>query len=359
MLAAVNGSNRVDQLSPDASPARVLKSDKRRKLSHADRKEKLEEEIRLLESGVVVLKTRSTSPQVALQTDPGTAEHSALLYATHTQQLHVAKLQSALAQCLTELCHYPLYSRISLTKDWGERRATLLAMRDDKIRAAVEFVMGPGRLNDPMKKQFSQNQFENEHGDLCCVRSDTIQFPGVRSLQQVYDALSFYKNNMEIIITEELGHMTLREDYDAIGDDAFHTRIISTNENGVTTEGNVVSFRAMLGEDEGYGGEPCAVIVSNSVDEDERYPYNPQCVRKDISAAIVLTASKRRATNTSGELNDPLGNMVVTMRRAAFYEVYRPDFPLSTPQFEDLRDSIAQWSDIMLKTVRGVLYPRH
>ncbi|KAJ8524640.1 hypothetical protein ON010_g16477 [Phytophthora cinnamomi] len=340
---------------PDASPARVLKSDKRRKLSHAQRKEQLEEEIRLLESGVAVLKTRSASPKVALQADPVlrpvAAEYSALLYAMRTQQLHVAKMQSALAQCLADQQHYPLYSHISLTEDRAERRAALLAMRDDKIRAALEFVMGVDRLNDPMKKQFSQHQFENEHGDLCCVRFDTIQFPGVRSLKQVYDALSFYKNNMEIIISEELGHITLREDYDTVGDEAFNTRIRSTNENGITTEGNVVSYRAML-DDEGYGGEPCAVIVSDSVNQDERYPYSSQCVRKDISAAVVLTVDKR------SQLNDPLDGVVVTMRRAAFYKVYRPDFPLSTPQFEDLRDGIAQWSDIMLKTVRGVLYTK-
>ncbi|EGZ12100.1 hypothetical protein PHYSODRAFT_515531 [Phytophthora sojae] len=269
---------------------------------------------------------RRASPQVALQRDPVlrpvAAEYSALLYATRTQQLHVAKMQSALAQCLTDQQHYPLYSRISLTKDWAERRATLLALRDVKIRAALD------------------------------VRFDTIQFPGVKSLQQVYDALSFYKNNMEIIVSEELCHITLREDYDAIGDAAFHTRIISTNEHGITTEGNVVSFRAMLDGNEGYGGEPCAVIVSDSVNEDEKYPYSPQRVRKDISAAVVLTANKR-------QINDPLDGVVVTMRRAAFYKVYRPEFPLSTPHFEDLRETIAQWSDIMLKTVRGVLYPKH
>ncbi|GMF31247.1 unnamed protein product [Phytophthora fragariaefolia] len=270
----------------------------------------------------------------------------------HTQQLHAAKIQSALDRCLTDQQYYPLYSHISLTKDCAERRATLLAMRDDKIRAALEFVMGVDQLNDPRKKQFSHHQFENEHGDLCCIRFDTIQFPGVKSLEQVYDALSFYKNNMEIIITEELGHITLRDDLDNIGDEAVSTRILSTNENGITTEGNVVSFRALLSKDEGYGGQPCAIIVSDSVDEDEKYPYNPQRVRKDISAAVVLTASKDSAI----DLDDPHSGVVVTMRRAAFYKIYKPEFSISTPQFEDLRDTVAQWCGIMLKTVHGSLY---
>uniref|UniRef100_H3HEB3 Uncharacterized protein n=1 Tax=Phytophthora ramorum TaxID=164328 RepID=H3HEB3_PHYRM len=232
----------VARLSPDASRVRVLTPDKRRKITHAERKEKLEEEIRLLESGVAVLKTRHLPPPLALQKDfvlrPAVVEYSALLYSMHTQQLEVAKMQSAMSR------------RICLTNDWKERRAALMAMRDEKIRNALEFVMGPGRLSDPLKTQFSLNQFENGHGDLCCIRFETIQFPGVKSLQQVYDALSFYKNNMEIIISEQLGHLTIRDDYDAVDDEAFNTRILTTNESGITTEGNVVSFRAILGEND-------------------------------------------------------------------------------------------------------------
>ncbi|ETI33079.1 hypothetical protein L914_19413 [Phytophthora nicotianae] len=342
---------RVDNLNTDALKVRVFAVDKRRKPSHAERKKKLEEEILLLESGVAVLKTRGLPPQLLLQKDPllrpVAVEFSTLMYSINTQQLRVAKMQSALSQCLTDQQYYPLYSHIKLTKDWKERRGTLLAMRDQKIRNALNFVMGPGGINDAMKKQSSQNQFENEEGDLCCVLFDTIQFPGVKSLQQVYDALSFYKNNMEIIITEQLGHITIREDYDEVNEAAFHTRILSTNEDGITTEGNVVSFRAMLSD--GYNGEPCAVMVGDSVDEDDKYPYlSHRYVRKDISTAVVLTENRN-----TGDKSD----VVVTMRRAAFYKVRRPEFPVTFCELENLRDATTQWSDVMLKTIRGILYP--
>jgi hypothetical protein len=319
----------------------------------------LEEEIRLLESGVAVLQTRSLPPHLLLQGDPvlrpAVAEHSALVHAMHTQQLRVAKMQSALSQCLTDQRYYPLYSRIRLTKDVSERRAALLALRDDKICTAMAFVLGTARDGGPSNKTFSEHQFENAQGDLCCVRFDTIRFPG-RSLQQVFDALAFYKNNLEIVISEELGHVTVRDDYDAVGGEAFHTKILSTNTSGITTEGNVISFRAMLGEgDDGYDGEPCAVMVTNSVDEDARYPYLPrERVRKDICAAVVLTASQEQEGSSTGELED---DTVVTMRRAAFYKVRRPDFPLSLCEFEELRESTTQWSDAMLRTMRGILYP--
>lgn len=307
----------------------------------------------MLESGVALLKTRGVSPQLILQKDPVlrpvAAKYLSLLYSMQTQQLHVAKLQSALSCCLTDQEYYPLYSHIKLTKDSAERRATLLAMRDQKIRNALQFVMGLGNDSDPLKK-LSENQFENDDGDLCCVRFESIQFPGVRSLRQVYDALSFYKNNMEIIISEQLGHITIRDDYESVEEEAFHGRIISTNEAGITTEGNVVSFRAFFEENEGgYNGQPCAVLVADSVDEDQRYPYVSQKrVRKDLSTAVVLTEDKS-ATGDS--------DVVVTMRRAAFYKIRQPEFPISFCEFENLRDAITQWSDVMLKTMRGILYP--
>ncbi|KAL4172135.1 hypothetical protein KRP22_007309 [Phytophthora ramorum] len=206
MITSSYVNPRVDQLSPDASRVRVLTPDKRRKITHAERKEKLEEEIRLLESGVAVLKTRHLPPPLALQKDsvlrPAVVEYSALLYSMHTQQLEVAKMQSAMSRCITDQHFYPLYSRICLTNDWKERRAALMAMRDEKIRNALEFA----------------------------------------------------------------------------------------------------------------------------------------------------------TTNSSNQVGN-LDDVVVTMRRAAFYKVRRPEFPLSGCQFEDLRDAMTQWSDIMLKTMRGLLYP--
>ncbi|KAI9988771.1 hypothetical protein PInf_022355 [Phytophthora infestans] len=306
------------------------------KLSHAERQEKVEKEIRLLESGVAVLTTRGLPPQLVLHKDPVlrpmATTFSALMYSINAQQLQVAKMQSALSQCRTDQQYYPLYSHIKLTKDWKERRATLLAMRDLKIRSALEFIMGHGDINGFMKPPNSRNQFENDEGDLCW---------------QVFDALSYYKNNMEIIISEQLGHITIRDDYDEVNEEAFHARILSTNEDNITTEGNVVSFRAMLSD--GYNGQPCAVMVGDSVDEDEIYPYLPhRHVRKDISTAVVLTADKSARDKT---------NVVVTMRRAAFYKVRRPEFPVTFCELENLREATTQWSDVMLKTIRGILYP--
>ncbi|RLN49026.1 hypothetical protein BBJ29_004343 [Phytophthora kernoviae] len=63
----------------------------------------LSDEIRILESGVAVLKTRGLPPPLMLQKDPvllpAVEEHAGLLHAIQVQQLRVAKMQSALSQC--------------------------------------------------------------------------------------------------------------------------------------------------------------------------------------------------------------------------------------------------------------------
>ncbi|KAG7380883.1 hypothetical protein PHYBOEH_011283 [Phytophthora boehmeriae] len=335
----------------DLSPQ---KGEKKRKVTHAERKRMLETEIQFLESGVAVMKTRGLPPQLMLQKDsvlrPVVVEHAALEYNMNTQQLHVAKMQSALSRCLVDQQFFPLYTHIRLGTDQSERRATLVAMRQEKLRNGLEFLLAPERLTDPFKPHFSENKFETAGGDLCCVRYETVQFPRVDSLEQVIDALSFYKANMEFIITEQLGHIMLRDDYDSIESKAHNTRILTTDDRGITTEGNMVSFRHIFGTDgDGYDGEPCAIMVADTVDEDELYPYlSQERVRRDVSSAVVLTSSRR-----------PSGELTVTMRRAIFLKVHRPAFPVSELALDEIYDGMIQWNEIMAKTMRGILYPKH
>ncbi|RLN49027.1 hypothetical protein BBJ29_004342 [Phytophthora kernoviae] len=329
------------------------KTEKKRKVTHAERKRVLEKEIQFLESGVAVRKTKGLSPQIMLQKDsvlrPVVVEHAALLYNMNTQQLHVAKMQAALSRCLVDQQFYPLYTHINLGKDQSERRAALVVMRGEKLRSALEFIMAPERLTDPFKPHFSENKFETADGDLCCVRYETVQFPGVDSLEQVVDAMLFYKTNMEFIITEQLGHIMLRDDYDSIESKAHNTRVLTTDDRGITTEGNLVSFRHVFGTDnDGYVGEPCAIMAVDTVDEDELYPYlSSERVRRDVSSAVVLTSSR-----------NPNGELIVTMRRAAFLKVHRPEFPLTELEFVEIYDGMMQWSEIMGKTMREILYTK-
>ncbi|RLN97914.1 hypothetical protein BBJ28_00018512 [Nothophytophthora sp. Chile5] len=265
------------------------------------------------------------------------------------QQLQIAKAQAMLSRTPIDQQSYPLYTRINLTKDWGERRATLMEVREKKLRDAYEFIMAPGRFPNAEMTRHSYQRFETAGGDICCVHLQTVQFPGVESLRQVFDAVMFYVQNMEISISERLGHITVRDDYDSIESSVYNTRVLSTNQSGTVIESSMVAFPHVFGGDD----EPGAILAVDSVDEDELYPYFPSArVRRDISAAIVLTSSRRRA---EGAESTGDGELVVTMRRAAFLKLHHPQFPISEDARQEIMAGIAQWGDVMIRT-QGAAY---
>ncbi|KAG2767051.1 hypothetical protein PC116_g13852 [Phytophthora cactorum] len=159
---------------------------------------------------------------------------------------------------------------------------------------------------------------------------------------------------MEIVISEQLGHVVLRDDYDTIEDEAFHSRFVSTNRRGIAVEGNAISFQQMFNrESDGFGCEPCGVFIVDCIDKDELYPYHTsERVRRDSSGAIVLTASRRRSATSQ----DEGGELVVTMRRATFLKIRRPEFPLSDLALQELHDEMMGWADVMLKSIRSFVY---
>lgn len=67
--------------------------------------------------------------------------------------------------------------------------------------------------------------------------------------------------SMEIIISEQLGHVMLRDDYETIDDEAFHSRFVSTNNRGIAVEGNAISFRHMFSEDDAEYGVSLAASL--------------------------------------------------------------------------------------------------
>ncbi|KAG1686047.1 hypothetical protein DVH05_007187 [Phytophthora capsici] len=355
--------------SPSVAPQRPKKKRKATYILRKEEQSALQQEIERLESQVAVLKTRSLPPDEAAKADPvlqrKEAENAALTSVLRHQQLHVANAQSLLSRCLGEQHTHPLYTRIRLTKDWPERRATLRAIRAEKLRNAYEYIMARSSHSQPEKMQLSDERFESAQGDLCCVRYETIHFRGVESLEQVYNALIFYLTNMEISISERLGNITVRDDYDSIEGTAYNSRISSTEDCGVTTEMNAVSFPQLFGKDElGVGVGPCAIMASDCVDEDELYPYNSvERVRKDVSGAVLLTVGRRKVNHkgdkrigTAVMPGEEETELVVTMRRAAFVKLHKPKFPVSPFALQELHEGIARWGDVMLKTVRSVVY---
>lgn len=215
---------------------------------------------------------------------------------------------------------------------------------------------------DPLDPFRTEDLYLNPDGDFCCDQYDITQFYGVRSLQQVYEALLFYMFNMEISITEKLGHITLRENCDSLENHISHQRLVSCDDNGVMYDINNVTFVqfADRGSDDSYG-----VIATDFVDVDELYPYRPEMnVRKDVVATGLLTAHRRKkAKRKTGESPSDGnqegyqdgGELVVVMRRAIFVKLRRSDLDLSDSVVQKIREGIGRWNDITIKTMRDYL----
>ncbi|KAG3163139.1 hypothetical protein PI124_g6909 [Phytophthora idaei] len=60
---------------------------------------------------------------------------------------------------------------------------------------------------------------------------------------------------MEISISERLGHITVRENYDMIEGAAYNARILSSDSNGITTESNTIVFAQLFEGDSRFGGD--------------------------------------------------------------------------------------------------------
>ncbi|EEY68264.1 uncharacterized protein PITG_04686 [Phytophthora infestans T30-4] len=253
-------------------------------------------EVRKLKSQVIVLKLRSEQESGVDDSLKQTqAENTTLSESIRAQHLQIAKMQSAMSQYLV---------------NWNKRRAKLVSIREEKLRNAYNFVMDLKRIVGSDKTTISDELFESPEGDFCGIRFKTVQFPGVKSLQQVYDVALYYLTNMEVSITERLGYVTVRDDYETIDGIVYNARVLSTAHDTVTMETSSLLFPKMDPDGE-YG-----IVVLDSIDEDGLYPYNSaKLVRKDLSATAVFTA-RRKPT-----LNGEEGELVVTMRGSAFLKI--------------------------------------
>ncbi|KAL3657750.1 hypothetical protein V7S43_017322 [Phytophthora oleae] len=357
MSTPVNTTTPPSDTSTDKNQSPRHHAMKKRKPTYLVRKEEqkaLQEEIEHLETEVTALLAQRmpTGEAVVKSMQQEEAQSKGIQECIRNQQLGVAAAQSLMLECArTQYCH-PLWSRICLKKDWSERRAILLAIREAKLQNGYNYIMARCPYRSDGRDWESSEKFETDEGDICLMSSSVIHFPGVDSLEQVFQALCFYINNMEISISERLGHITVREDYDVIEGSAFNSRIISSDGNGVSIETNSVGFTQLFsGENPSFGGEPCGIAASDCVDEDELYPYHEsERVRKDISGAIVLSVCRQKDSED--------GKVVVVMRRTGMLKLHRPELSLSPFAQQELEDGIADWGNVMIETMREVLYSR-
>ncbi|OWY96892.1 hypothetical protein PHMEG_00032722 [Phytophthora megakarya] len=308
----------------------------------------------------------------------------------HGQQLAVAGARSLLAGMQEKQTGSPLCRHIHLPREWWERRQVLLSLKSDMITRGCQYVVARSQHLDLMKPQLMDHRYEDAQGNFCCERFEFFHFTGVQSIKQVFEAIKYFMLNMEITISEALGHTTVREDYDTVDDGTsiWNYRLLSTDSHGITSEVNKVVLTEYFDESAQMGGRPCAVVVTDSVDVDDLYPYNPQeRVRRDISATTVLTEMRlkkhRRSISTGSETlidgTELEGNftanseegyttqtdtvpsceeeeeVMVVMQRVAFMKMHKPEFDISRSSMRSLKEGIASWGEVEVQSIRGAV----
>ncbi|KAL3660380.1 hypothetical protein V7S43_014533 [Phytophthora oleae] len=349
---------------------------KRRRPSYLVRQDevkRLQTQLQVLQRQLTRLQARPRSARAQIL-DVANANNS-LRDVIHGQQLAVAGARSMLAGMQERQSGSPLCRHIHLPHEWWERRQVLLGLKSDMITRGCQYVVARSQHLDLLKPQLMDHRYEDVEGNFCCERFEFFHFTGVQSIKQVFDAIKYFMLNMEITISEALGHTTVREDYDTVDDGTsiWNYRLLSTDSNGITSEVNKVVLAEYFDESEQMGGRPCAVVVTDCVDVDDLYPYHPQeRVRRDISATTVLTEMRRKKQTTvstagsrasSGECQEGAApgdeaeeeELVVVMQRAAFMRMHKPKFKISRSAMRSLKEGIASWGEVEVQSIRGAV----
>ncbi|GMF41617.1 unnamed protein product [Phytophthora lilii] len=272
--------------------------------------------------------------------------------ASHHHQLSLVNIQSALSGYVQ---HVPFEMWIYLGTDVEERRQTLAALKARKLRAAQLYIVERTRFLDPVSPFAEHSRFVAHNGDYCALRFDITPYEGISSVRKVYDALYHYFSHMEIWVTDILGDVTIREDDDSAGKGISQNRLVSSLTNGVDMEMNNVMYSEFREHDDEFGnGEAFGLFTTDFVDKDELFPYSPsERVRYDVTAVLTVKAHQHKKLNAAGKLEH---EQVVVLTRSCLIKLRHEEIPLPFETAHELRESVGKWGDVMLQTVRQLVY---
>ncbi|POM76397.1 Hypothetical protein PHPALM_6361, partial [Phytophthora palmivora] len=214
------------------------------------------------------------------------AENKTLRDALYVQRLSFASTTSMFTQFYVRvLCTSPFDLPARLGSNLQEREAALLKMKNDRLEVAHNWMLQ--REHHTMTSEFcDRKRFEATNGDFVSVRFEVIPLPGARSIKTIIDALQNFVYNLEISVSEAIGDISVRENDDAIpGSPVAQHRLVATIADVVQTDVNNVAFAEYRpAGPPGSGERELGIMVGDTVDEDELYPYHPEArIRQDMT----------------------------------------------------------------------------
>ncbi|TYZ67727.1 hypothetical protein PybrP1_003476 [[Pythium] brassicae (nom. inval.)] len=318
-----------------AAVAAAAESKKQRKPTHVLRKEtkeKLLEELRHLEARAALLR-QETGMADPRELDQRFALSADLREAILQQDLMIANSQSAFTGFA-------------------------------KIRDANRFLVERTRHVNPFKASSELSQFETEEGDYCMIKVDVTPFEGVRSVQQVFDAMQFYYANLELSLTDLSGGVTIRENDDNVADQAIlHHRLVTAERSGAYVEKNAVIFVDKSDFATESVETQWAITVGDFVNQDDLYPYCPRSrIRKESTSVSKLTAYRRprraapaNSASALAELlreDDDDSEIVVVLTRWHLMRMVKPTFDVPKDVFHAIASEQSSALNVMLRSMR-------
>jgi hypothetical protein len=242
----------------------------------------------------------------------------------------------------------PLSTFIHLPIDMATRRDILHGMRELKLRRGMDVATQQLYQVDHLMPYLSEHRFTTTGGEYHCHRMEINQFRNFRNARQLYDVFVDFLYHTEVSVTAGLGQLALREDAggDTSDDSAktlWHHRIVTVADDvGCTEELNSVGF-AQFYDYSDRTRSPLGIIVYDTVNVDELYPYIPEeRTSKDVQAAHMVFEVRTPGSE----------EVVVVLKQCLFCVQLVPQFDLAPSVLDQLQRNSTRWCAYIIKYLR-------
>ncbi|KAE8985500.1 hypothetical protein PF011_g20360 [Phytophthora fragariae] len=356
-----NGKRRAEP--KDAKPQR-----KERKPTHTLRKEQKMElltQIEQLQSQLESLKSQaivSNALHVKKHTQ-APVMNVILRDAVQSRQSTLADVQGLMSGFVQQQHDIsPINTFIKLGLDRTQRHRELVAMKHDKLQRTHEFLLRRSRGLEPGRQYCEEERFETSRGDYCALRFAVSHFRGAVSVRAVFEAALVQIANVEMVMSDVLGNITIREDDDNGDDNVTQLRLVTSTgaaPEAPPLETNSLQFNEFheatsSGGPHGAATSEFGIIMADFVDEDELYPYKSQeRMRKDVTAALLLTRLPKEEHHRGrvGEDNE----LVVKVTLWSLIKLHHSRLQVPYDCLEETRHEIGRWGEELVRGMQRTL----